>query len=197
MDAEPRRTAGEAEAWRRGLRMARPPDPVALERERAHLASLEGQSFVARTRGYLRLMGPGYLQSAMTLGGGTAAASLFAGAVFGYKLLWVAPVAMLFGVVMLSAVSWQTLSTGLRPFEAMRRFAGAPLAWAWALGALVASVIWHLPQYTLASAVLVDMGEVVGIGGLSPSAMSWVVLVWALALLSSFLFGVLRRRCPA
>ena len=43
---------------------------------------------------YLKLLGPGYLQSAMTLGGGTASASLFAGAVFGYQLLWVAPVAM-------------------------------------------------------------------------------------------------------
>ena len=35
----------------------------------------------------------------MTLGSGTAATSLFAGAVFGYELLWVAPVAMLFGIL--------------------------------------------------------------------------------------------------
>ena len=85
---------------------------------------------VARTLGYLRLMGPGYLQSAMTLGGGTAAASLFAGAAFGYSLLWVAPVAMLLGVVMLSAISYQTLSTGVRPYEAMRRYAGEPFFFA-------------------------------------------------------------------
>ena len=136
----------ELETVREGLMMARPPDPERLAEERRLLASLEGQGLWRRVRGYWSLSGPGYLQSAMTLGGGTASASLFAGAVFGYELLWVAPVAMLFGVIMLSAVAWQTLSTGMRPFGAMRRFAGAPFAWGWAIGALRASVIGHFPQ---------------------------------------------------
>ena len=70
---------------------------------------------------------------------------------------------MLLGMVMLTAVSHQTLSTGLRPFDAMRKYAGAPFAWAWAVGALVACVIWQFPQYSLAGAVLTDMGEIVGL----------------------------------
>jgi Mn2+/Fe2+ NRAMP family transporter len=123
----------------------------------------------------------------MTLGGGTAAASLFAGALFGYQLLWVAPLAMVLGVIMLSAVSYQTLSTGLRPFEAMCRFAGKPLAYGWAIGALLSSIIWHFPQYNLAANCLVDMGMVVGMEGLSPALMGFVVLAWALAL--SMLYG--------
>ena len=60
--------------------------------------------------------GPGYLQSALTLGGGTVTAMLFSGAVYGYQLLWVAPLSMLLGVIIFSAVSHQTLSTGQRPF---------------------------------------------------------------------------------
>ena len=108
----------------------------------------------------------------MTLGGGTAASALFAGAAFGYQLLWVGPVAIVLGIVMLSAISYQTLSTGERPFEAMRRHAGGPLAWGWAIGALAASIIWHFPQYALASAALVDVGEVVGWEGLNPAAMA-------------------------
>ena len=36
------------------------------------LAALDAKPFLPRTMGYLRLMGPGYMQSAMTLGGGTA-----------------------------------------------------------------------------------------------------------------------------
>ena len=46
---------------------------------------------------------PGWLQGAMTLGGGSAASSLLAGALFGYQLLWVQPLAMLLGIVMLNA----------------------------------------------------------------------------------------------
>jgi hypothetical protein len=94
---------------------------------------------------------------------------------------------MLLGVVMLSAVAHQTLSTGERPFDAMRRHAGPFFAWAWALGALVSSIIWHFPQYSLASAVLVDMGAVVGLDGLDPRAMGFVVLAWAVAI--SMLYG--------
>ena len=131
---------------RKGLRMASPPDPAALERERAALRELDVRPLPARIGGYLKLIGPGYLQSAMTLGGGTAASALFAGALFGYTLLWVAPVAMIFGIVILSAISYQTLSTGERPFAAMCRHAGPFFAWGWALGALIASITRWVPS---------------------------------------------------
>ncbi len=170
-----------------GLRMAHPPDPGALAEERQRLAELDSAPRKTRWRAFAGLIGPGYMQSAMTLGSGTAASALFAGAVFGYQLLWVAPLAMLLGLVMLSAVAHQTLSTGVRPFDAMRRFAGAPLAWSWALGALIASIVWHFPQYALASAVLVDLGEAAGVEGLPASALGFVVLFWAI--LISSLYG--------
>lgn len=166
--------------------MVRPPDPAALERETQWLTDLESRGTWARSVAYLRHVGPGYLQSAMTLGSGTAAFSLFAGAAFGYQLLWVAPVAMLLGIIMLSAVAHQTLSTGVRPFEGMRRYAGPFFAYGWAIGALVASIIWHFPQYSLASTVLVDMGDVAGVG-LSRWMMGIVVLVWAVA--SAMMYG--------
>lgn len=185
--ANPERVDVDLDSVRRGLRMTRPPDPDQLAAERRHLGELESASTGTRIRAYLKMIGPGYMQSAMTLGGGTAAASLFAGALFGYELLWVAPFAMVLGVIMLAAVSYQTLSTGMRPFEAMRRYAGAPLAYAWAIGALLSSIIWHFPQYSLASACLADMSDVVGLGGLPPQALSFVVLFWAIAL--SLLYG--------
>jgi Mn2+/Fe2+ NRAMP family transporter len=136
--------------------------------------------------GSLRLLGPGYLQSALTLGGGTAASALYAGAVFGVKLLWVAPVAMAMGVVMLAAVSWQTLSSEERPFAAMRRHAGPFFAFAWAGGALLASMVWHVPQYALASAVLADLGDVLGAPPWPPLLWNGVVLAWALAISSLY-----------
>ena len=177
---------GQEKAWK-GLKMASPPDPAALRAERDQLARLQEEPLGTRVRAYLRLLGPGYLQSAMTLGGGTVSYALFAGALFGYQLLWVAPVAMAMGICMLAAVSWQTLSTGQRPWPAMREHAGAPFAWAWALGALLSSIIWQFPQYALASAVLVDLGEVVGLPGIPPVAAGIAVLAWAVVV--SGLYG--------
>jgi Mn2+/Fe2+ NRAMP family transporter len=142
-------------------------------------------------RGYLRLLGPGYLQSAMTLGGGTVSSALFAGAIFGTELLWVAPLAMAMGLVMLSAISWQTLSTGARPWPAMRAHAGPFFAWAWAIGALLSSIIWQFAQYALASAVLVDLADLAGLSGASPLVMGGGIVVWALVI--SGLYG----RSPA
>ena len=100
--SDPQRMSGvDREAVQRGLRMAHPPSPERLAAERVALAELEEHGPKTRLLGYWRLVGPGYLQSAMTLGGGTAVSSLLAGALFGYALLWVAPVAMLIGMVML------------------------------------------------------------------------------------------------
>lgn len=127
-------------------------DPLAAER--AYLADLETKPLPKRWGGYLKLSGPGFLQSAMTLGGGTAFTSLLL-ATYNYKLLWVAPLGMIMGVVMLSALSYQTLSTGERPFEAVRKHVSPGFAWAWVLTSLGATVIWHFAQYGL----LAGMGK--------------------------------------
>jgi manganese transport protein len=175
------------DSLRRGLRMAHPPDPAGLAEERAALAAAAHAPITSRLRTYGSMVGPGYLQSAMTLGGGTATSALFSGAIFGYALLWVAPLGVLAGVIMLSAVAWQTLSTGMRPLAAMQRFAGRPIAAAWALGALLASVIWHFSHYALASAVVVDLAELAGFGGLPPLAAGAFILIWAVGL--SLMYG--------
>ena len=57
-----------------GLPMSRPPDPAALERERAWLRGLEKESGWKRGLTFLKHGGPAYMQSAITLGGGSAAA---------------------------------------------------------------------------------------------------------------------------
>jgi len=140
-----------------------------------------------RWRSYWREIGPGFLQSALTLGSGTAASSLFAGALFGYELLWVGPVAILIGVAVLRRISLLSLGDARAPLQAMREDAGAGFAWAWAAGALVASVIWHFPQYNLGANALVDAAEVLGRPGLHPGWGSLLILVWAVGL--SLLYG--------
>ena len=109
----------------------------------------------------IRAGGPGWLQGAMTLGGGSAITSLTLGTVFGYEFLWVQPIAMLIGCVMLFALSHQTLSTGERPFQAMRKHVSVPLAWLWAIAALASSIIWGFSHYPLSAGMLEEAISVV------------------------------------
>ncbi len=147
-----------------GLPMTAKWDPEKLREENRYLAGLEQKSFPRRIRGYFKLTGPAWLQSAMTLGAGSAAASVIAGASFGYKLLWVQPLAMLLGVFMLVALGNVTLSKGERPYRSFSRELAPWVAFLWALGAIVASVIWHFPQYGLVGGAAWDLAQLSGAG---------------------------------
>lgn len=108
---------------------------------------------VKKLRTYLSLSGPGFLQSAITLGGGSLAGSLYLGVLAGTSMLWVQPLAMLLGIIMLSAIAYVTLSTGRRPFEAINTEVNPVFGWGWALAAFVANMVWVMPQYALAVGV--------------------------------------------
>jgi manganese transport protein len=179
--------AADLDEIRQGLRMSAPRDEQALQAEARMLDDLSTAPWPSRIRGYLRLLGPGYMQSAMTLGAGSAASALFAGAMYGYELLWVAPVGMLVGVMMMAAIAHQTLSTGMRPLPAIARHAGRPIAYGFAVAALLASVIWHFPQYNLAASALSGLLEIGGAGQVPKLGSSFVVLVCAVAL--ALLYG--------
>ena len=154
----------------KGLPMTSKWDPEKLEKEVAVLQGLETKPLLSRIRGYMKLTGPAWMQSAMTLGAGSAAASVMAGASFGYDLLWVQPVAMFLGVMMMAALGNVVLTTGERPYRAVARETHVSIAFLWALGTIVASIIWHFPQYGLASAVAWDLAQV---GGVSQTSGFW------------------------
>lgn len=132
-----------------GLPMSPKWDPEKLAAEKAELKNLETLPLGKRSAGYIKRTGPGLLQSAMTLGAGSATASVVAGASFGYKLLWVQPLAMFLGVMMLAALSNVVLTRGERPYKSFGKEIWKPLVFLWALGTVLASVIWHFPQYAL------------------------------------------------
>jgi manganese transport protein len=159
------------------LPMVSRPDPAILEAERQQLRELTSRPAPRRAWGYLRLSGPGWLQGAITLGGGSAASSLIAGTLTGYKFLWVQPVAMFFGIVMLGALAHQTLSTRMRPFEAVGRYVHPLMAWAWALTSLISSMVWALPQYSLSVNVVEDMG---GLAGWKVNPLPVVIVILAI-----------------
>jgi len=89
-------------------------DSTSIERDILARAQAKGglSTFVA----YIRLSGPGWLQSAITLGGGSLGGSLYLGVLAGFGLLWLQPLFMILGIIMLSAIGYVTMSTSERPF---------------------------------------------------------------------------------
>jgi manganese transport protein len=159
-------------------------DDTAYASEIASLEALAARPAVARIPGYLKLSGPGWLQGAMTLGGGSAITSLTIGGVYGYELLWVQPVAMIIGCVMLFALSHQTLSTGIKPFAAMRDYVHPSLAWLWAIAALASSIIWGFSHYPLSAGMLEEVIIVAtGFSLVDSSGASREIFLFGLAIL--------------
>ena len=103
---------------------------------------------------YTRLSGPGWLQGAITLGGGSLAGALYLGVIVGYEMMWLQPIAMILGVIMLSAISYVTLSTGERPFQTLKNHISPVLAWGWLIATIMANIVWCLPQFALGTAAV-------------------------------------------
>lgn len=156
-----------------------------LENQRELLNSVQGKPLIVRIRAYLKFLGPGFLQSAMTLGGGTASACLLAGSTYGYKLLWVQPVAMLLGALVLAVVGKQVLVSGERPYRAFWERLHPGLAILWGVSAMLACVIWHIPQYSLGASSLREMLGMLGLGSVNP----WIFGILILGLSTYLLFN--------
>lgn len=127
-----------------------PPPPA----KAANLAEINRQPLLKRWGSFAKLSGPGWLQGAITLGGGSLAGALYLGVFMGYNMMWLQPLAMILGVIMLSAISYVTLSTGRRPFGAIKEHVSPVLAWAWIIATLMANIVWCMPQFALGTAAV-------------------------------------------
>ncbi len=116
------------------------------------LQSANEKGGAAKFFAYVRLSGPGWMQGAITLGGGSLAGALYLGVIAGYGLLWLQPLAMLCGIIMLSAIAYVTLSTGKPPFRLVNSHLSPLLGWAWLIATMMANMVWSMPQFNLARA---------------------------------------------
>ena len=128
--------------------------PSKIDQERVTLREAELGGLGSRLGAYVKFSGPGWLQSAITLGGGSLASSLFLGVLAGYTLLWLQPVAIILGVIMLCAISHVALSTGQSPFKAINEEINPVLGWGWAIATILANIVWCLPQFSLGTAAV-------------------------------------------
>ncbi|SHE46125.1 Natural resistance-associated macrophage protein [Fodinibius roseus] len=129
-------------------------DNKRFDEEARRLRALQGEKWYVKLKTYFALSGPGWLQSALTLGGGSLASGLYLGVLTGVSMLWLQPLAMLLGIIMLSALGLVTLATDQRPFYAINEHINPVLGWGWALGSILACMVWVMPQFSLANGVV-------------------------------------------
>ncbi|MDG2223855.1 MAG: divalent metal cation transporter [Rubripirellula sp.] len=125
-----------------------------LNREDILLQTATQKGPLGKAAIYTRLSGPGWLQGAVTLGGGSLAGALYLGVIMGYEMMWLQPIAMILGVVMLSAISYVTLTSGERPFKTLKTHVSPVLAWGWLIATMMANIVWSLPQFALGTAAV-------------------------------------------
>jgi len=125
-----------------------------LTKEKELLESVEYAPASEKIKTYTKLSGPGWLQGAITLGGGSLGGSLYLGIIGGTELLWLQPLMMILGVLMLSVIGYVTLSTGKKPFQAINDHINPVLGWGWLVAAMLANLVWAMPQFSLGTAAL-------------------------------------------
>ncbi|MEX0792508.1 MAG: divalent metal cation transporter [Pirellulaceae bacterium] len=125
-----------------------------VESDREVLKEAQAQGTGATLGAWVKLSGPGWLQSAITLGGGSLSGALFLGILGGTNLLWLQLVAIFMGVIMLSAITYVTLSTGERPFRQINKHINPVLGWGWIVATCAANMIFCMPQFGLCYAAL-------------------------------------------
>ena len=125
-----------------------------LAKEKELLKSVEHAPTSEKLLTYTKLSGPGWLQGAITLGGGSLAGSLYLGVIGGTQLLWLQPIMMILGIIMLSVISYVTLSTGKKPFQAINEHINPVLGWGWLIAAMLANLVWAMPQFSLGTGAL-------------------------------------------
>ena len=143
-------------------------DSSQVERERRMILEAAEKGTGAKLTTYAKLSGPGWLQGAITLGGGSLAGSLYLGVLVGYRGMWWQPLAMIMGIIMLSAIGYVTLSSGQRPFDAINKHVNPVLGWGWAIATLMANLVWCMPQYSLGTAALRQNLAPDSLGTMSP-----------------------------
>ncbi len=148
------------------------------EAEMLDLAETKGP--LGKAAIYTKLSGPGWLQGAITLGGGSLAGALYLGVIAGFSLMWLQPLAMICGIIMLAAIAYVTLSTGQRPFGLINRQLSPVLGWAWLIATVMANIVWCMPQFNLARAAL-QQNLMPGIGDGNLSTGIICVILFAIA----------------
>ncbi|MBN1804442.1 MAG: divalent metal cation transporter [Sedimentisphaerales bacterium] len=125
-----------------------------IEKDRQSIVAARQKGTAALVKTFLRLSGPGWLQSGITVGGVSFSSSLYLGVLVGFSMMWLQPLAMILGIIMLGAIAYVTLSIRERPLKAINEHVNPVLGWSWLLASMAANLVWSMPQFVLGTRAL-------------------------------------------
>ena len=89
--------------------MSEPLKNPQVEAQRLQIVEAKKKGTLATLGVFTKFSGPGWMQSATTLGGGSLASALYLGVLGGLGFMWLQPIAMILGIIMLAGISYVTL----------------------------------------------------------------------------------------
>ena len=125
------------------------PESSKTSSDREILVAAHEKGLLSTFGAFFRLSGPGWLQSAITLGGGSLGSALYLGVLCGTSMMWLPLLAIVVGVIMLTSISYVVLSSGERPLKAINEHVNPVLGVGWVTATILANMIWVLPQFSL------------------------------------------------
>lgn len=153
---------------------------IEKDRQSIIIARQKGTGAIVKT--FLRLSGPGWLQSGITVGGVSFSSSLYLGVLVGFSMMWLQPLAMILGIIMLGAIAYVTLSIRERPLKAINEHVSPVLGWSWLLASAAANLVWSMPQYVLGTRALQQ--------NLSPNILGAIPDPWGRIICVSFILAI-------
>ncbi len=137
-------------------------DNPQLEAQRKEIVEARRKGVLPLLGVFTKFSGPGWMQSATTLGGGSLASALYLGVLGGFGFMWLQPFAMILGIIMLSAISYVTLSISSRPMVAINKQISPILGYGWAIGSMLSCFVFAMPQFALGVAAVTQNITTVG-----------------------------------
>ena len=153
-----------------------------IEKDRQSIVTARQKGTGAIVKTFLRLSGPGWLQSGITVGGVSFSSSLYLGVLVGFSMMWLQPLAMILGIIMLGAIAYVTLSIRERPLKAINEHVSPVLGWSWLLASMAANLVWSMPQYVLGTRALQQ--------NLSPNILGAIPDPWGRIICVSFILAI-------
>ncbi len=153
-----------------------------IEKDRESIVAARQKGTGAVVKTFLRLSGPGWLQSGITVGGVSFSSSLYLGVIVGFSMMWLQPLAMILGIIMLGAIAYVTLSIRERPLKAINEHVSPVLGWSWLLASAAANLVWSMPQYVLGTTALRQ--------NLSPNILGAIPDPWGRIICVSFILAI-------
>ncbi len=144
-----------------------------VEAQRQQIVAARKKGKLATLGVFAKFSGPGWLQSATTLGGGSLASALYLGVLGGFGFMWLQPFAMVLGIVMLAAISYVTLSISSRPMIEVNKQISPLLGYGWCVGSLLACLVFAWPQFALGVAAVTQN---ITVSAEAPSVLTEVII---------------------